>query len=507
MRIAILLVAASVISPASLLTQDGGVANAAGSITPADYIRRLGIIAHDSMAGRDTPSRGLDLTAAWVAREFERFGLAPGGDGESFIQRYPLRELRLDVAQSGISLDGGTMWRAVQDVVKLFGPTELELESDRVVVVSGQDELRREDLEQAVVFVVTPTDGDGRITSAGQRLLLGAFRQNAAAVIGIADVADSVWARYERRTTRATIARPEPSGRAGRAILIVRDATVSDALARHGFDLAAARATSPGAAQVLDIPITITLRPLESEGLSAPNTVGILEGGDPQLKNEYVVFSAHMDHVGTSSGGRCQAAGADTICNGADDDASGTVGIVQLARAFTLLNPRPRRSIIFLTVSGEERGLWGSAYFATHPPVPVDQMVANVNADMIGRNWTDTVVVIGKEHSDLGATLNRVNAAHPELNMTAIDDIWPNERFYFRSDHYNFARRGVPVLFFFNGTHPQYHRPTDHVELIDEEKASRIVKLVFYLGLEIANAAERPKWNPESYRQIVEEGR
>lgn len=100
-----------------------------------------------------------------------------------------------------------------------------------------------------------------------------------------------------------------------------------------------------------------------------------------------------------------------------------------------------------------------------------------------------------------------MNAAHPELNMTAIDDIWPNERFYFRSDHYNFARRGVPVLFFFNGTHPQYHRPTDHVELIDEEKASRIVKLVFYLGLEIANAAERPKWNPESYRQIVEEGR
>ena len=238
---------------------------------------------------------------------------------------------------------------------------------------------------------------------------------------------------------------------------------------------------------------------MESEILTAPNAVGILEGGDPQLKNEYVVFSAHMDHVGIR-----RAIDGDSIYNGADDDASGTIAVVEAAEAFASLNPRPRRSLIFLLVSGEEKGLWGSEYFSEKPTVPIERIVANLNADMVGRNWRDTIVVIGKEHSDLGTTLNRVNQQHPELNMTAIDDIWPNQRFYFRSDHYNFARKGVPILFFFNGTHADYHRPSDEVDKIDGEKASRIVKLMFYLGLDIANADQRPVWNPDSYRQIVE---
>jgi len=174
-----------------------------------------------------------------------------------------------------------------------------------------------------------------------------------------------------------------------------------------------------------------------------------------------------------------------------------------MAQAFSHLEPRPRRSLIFLTVSGEERGLWGSEYFSGHPVVPISQIVADLNTDMVGRNWKDTIVAIGKQHSDLGATLNRVNRLHPELHMTAIDDIWPQESFYTRSDHYNFARNGVPILFFFNGTHPDYHRPGDEVSKIDGEKESRIVKLVFYLGLEIANAKDKPKWNPKSYQEIV----
>src|SRR5262249_12515393 len=130
-------------------------------------------------------------------------------------------------------------------------------------------------------------------------------------------------------------------------------------------------------------------------------------------------------------------------------------------------------------------------------------IVADLNADMIGRNWKDTIVAIGKEHSDLGSTLNRVNAAHRELHMTAIDDRWPQESFYTRSDHYNFARKGVPILFFFNGVHADYHRPSDSPDKIDAEKESRIVRLMFYLGEVIANAAERPKWVAESYQQIV----
>jgi Zn-dependent M28 family amino/carboxypeptidase len=240
------------------------------------------------------------------------------------------------------------------------------------------------------------------------------------------------------------------------------------------------------------------------EEMSAPNTIGIIEGTDPALKNEYVVFSAHMDHIGI----RSVPGQADSINNGADDDASGTVGVIELAEAFSRPGARPKRSLLFITVSGEEKGLWGSSYFSEHPTVPVGQIVANINLDMIGRNWTDTIVAIGKEHSDLGATLNRVNTRHPELRMTAIDDKWPEERFYFRSDHYNFARKGIPILFFFNGVHEDYHRVSDSPDKIDAEKESRIVKLLFYLGQDVANAAARPKWNPESYKSIVEgEGR
>jgi Zn-dependent M28 family amino/carboxypeptidase len=254
--------------------------------------------------------------------------------------------------------------------------------------------------------------------------------------------------------------------------------------------------------------LTVKLPERVVEELWAPNTVGILEGSDPAIKDEYIVFSAHMDHVGQSGqqGAACSPVEGDDICNGADDDASGTIAVVELAEAFARLEPRPKRSMIFVTVSGEEKGMWGSDYFTSHPPVPIEQMVANLNADMVGRNWTDTIAAIGLHHSDLGTTLFRVAGEHPELNMTPVDDQWPEENFYRRSDHYNFAEKGVPILFFFNGTHPDYHRPSDEPEKIDAEKESRIAKLMFYLGLEIANAPERPRWDPESYAEIVRPG-
>ena len=231
----------------------------------------------------------------------------------------------------------------------------------------------------------------------------------------------------------------------------------------------------------------------------APNSIGVLEGTDPVLKHEYVLFTAHMDHIGITPGA------ADSINNGADDDASGTVGVIELAEAFSQPGARPKRSLVFMTVSGEEKGLWGSEYWSEHPTVPIKNVVADLNMDMIGRNWADTIVAIGREHSDLGATLAKVNTEHPELRMTAIDDRWPEERFYFRSDHYNFARKGVPILFFFNGVHPDYHQPSDSPDKLDAEKESRILRLVYYLGREVANGAQRPQWNPESYREIVEQ--
>jgi hypothetical protein len=312
-----------------------------GAITEALIRRHVNVIADDSMLGRNTPSRGLDLTAAYIAAQFKRLGLKPGGDSGSFIQRYPL---------------------------------------------------------------------------------------------GMA---------------------PISGGNGG----------------------------SPPA-------------PLGFDPTSAPNSVGILRGTDPVLRDEYIVISAHMDHVGVNG-----ASVKDSIWNGADDDASGTAGVLALAEA--LAQAPPRRSIIFLTVSGEEHGLWGSSWFATHPPVSVDRIVANLNLDMIGRNWKDSIVVVGLEHSDLGSTLTTVNAAHPELGMTAIRDPWPQENFFGRSDHYNFARRGIPALFFFNGVHADYHQPSDSPDKIDAEKGSRVVRLIYHVTAAIANTTARPRWNAESYKKIV----
>jgi Zn-dependent M28 family amino/carboxypeptidase len=281
----------------------------------------------------------------------------------------------------------------------------------------------------------------------------------------------------------------------------IRDASLADLLRGRDVDLAELRTRGTRDMRVDRVEgptLTLTQRLVEAD-IAAPNVVGLLEGSDPNLSDEYVIFSGHMDHVGIGA----PDANGDSIFNGADDDASGTVAVIEIAEAVASLPTPPRRSMLFLLVSGEEKGLWGSEYYADNPSVPVESMVADFNTDMVGRNWPDTIVAIGKEHSDLGQTLERVNAAHPELGMTAIDDLWPEESFYTRSDHFNFARKGVPILFFFNGTHDDYHGRDDEVDRIDGEKAARIARLVFYLGVEVANAEERPRWNPDSYARIV----
>ena len=242
--------------------------------------------------------------------------------------------------------------------------------------------------------------------------------------------------------------------------------------------------------------------------VTAPNTVGILEGSDPKLKNEYIVFSAHMDHIGVGENGHAMSppTATDSIYNGADDNASGTAGILELAQAFVQAGVRPKRSMIFVGVSGEEQGLWGSEYFTEHLPVPLKQVVADFNIDGIGRNLKDSIIVIGQEFSDLGTTLSRVAAAHPELRMVPIPDRSPEEHFYQRSDQYHFARRGIPILFFMGmGAGKDYHAVTDSPDKVDADKATRILRLVFYAAHAVDRADQRPQWDPASYKEVVEQ--
>jgi Zn-dependent M28 family amino/carboxypeptidase len=474
---------------------------AAATITGRDVARRIGIIAHDSMLGRDTPSRGLDLTALYVADQFHAFGLKPGGDAGSWFQRYPITGRRLDLEHSRLIFEAdGRLDSAGFTTAARYdgGPIPEESARGPAILVGGAQTAESAGqlaLGGKVVLYVPPQPADPAVVQQVLRVLFLAGPK-ALVVLSEADSADFAATIPKRAPERTVVGLPT-----GRPVAVqVRAGAVTNTLSAAAVDLTEVRGSAtPVSRELPGLRVTLDIKDTVTASNTAPNTVGILEGSDPMLKHEYLVYSAHMDHIGITPGG------ADSINNGADDDASGTVGVVELAEAFSRSGARPKRSIIFLTVSGEEKGLWGSNFFTSNPPVPIKQIVADINIDMIGRNWPDTIVAIGKEHSDLGATLNRVNAAHPELGMTAIDDRWPDERFYFRSDHYNFARKGVPVLFFFNGVHEDYHEVTDSPDKINSDKEARILRLLFYLGREIGNARKRPEWKAESYEEIVEE--
>lgn len=233
-----------------------------------------------------------------------------------------------------------------------------------------------------------------------------------------------------------------------------------------------------------------------SGGLKGENVLGFIEGTDPLLKDEIVVVTAHYDHLGKKG---------ESIFNGADDNASGTSTVMEVAKALNEAKKQgsgPRRSVLCLLVSGEEKGLLGSKYYVQHPVFPLENTVANVNVDMVGRvdkkheNNPNYIYVIGSDK--LSSDLHRINEAmnkkyaNLELDYTYNDPNDPN-RYYYRSDHYNFAEKGIPAIFYFNGTHDDYHRPTDDIEKIDFEKMAAIGKLVFHTTWELANRDERIK--------------
>jgi Zn-dependent M28 family amino/carboxypeptidase len=241
---------------------------------------------------------------------------------------------------------------------------------------------------------------------------------------------------------------------------------------------------------------------MKVDARSAPttgNVVGVLEGSDPRLKDEYVVFSAHYDHLKTSSAG--------DVYNGADDDGSGTSAVLEIAEALSLA--RPKRSVLIIFHTGEELGLFGSAFNTDYEPaVPLAKLVADFNIDMIGRTREpgdtdsrdkelcdkDSVYVIGADK--LSTELNRISedtnkeTARMRFDYTYNDENHP-QRFYYRSDHYNYAKHGIPIIFYFTGVHRDYHRTTDDVDKIDFEKMERITRLVFATGWRVANLDHR----------------
>lgn len=236
------------------------------------------------------------------------------------------------------------------------------------------------------------------------------------------------------------------------------------------------------------------------------NVVAIWEGSDPVLKNEYVAVGAHYDHVGTNP----NAPGEDKIWNGADDDGSGTTGVLAIAEALAKSEKRPKRSILFVWHCGEEKGLWGSAYFNKYPTVDVSKVIAQLNIDMIGRSkkagdvnpknkelsGENEIYVIGSKmmSTRLGEITDEINKSYLKMNYNFLyDDPKDPNRFFFRSDHFNYAVNGIPIAFWFDGVHEDYHGAGDSPDKIDYAKMEKVARTIFLTMWELADAKERPK--------------
>jgi Zn-dependent M28 family amino/carboxypeptidase len=256
------------------------------------------------------------------------------------------------------------------------------------------------------------------------------------------------------------------------------------------------RELKPGSFLIPDKKVTIQAR-VEESCLEVPNIIGYLEGSDPEYKHEVVVYSAHFDHLGSRN--------SEQIFNGADDNASGSTALLELAEAYTMLRQKPKRSILFLWVSGEEIGLFGSRFYSNNPVIPLENTLVDINLDMVGRVKTDadtgssvfmtdreTVFVIGGHQSiDLREINNKV---FEKMRLTpdySLGDLDHPDRLYYRSDHFNFARNDVPALFFTTGLHADYHTIRDTYDRIDFEKFLAVTRLAFMVGYEVANRTER----------------
>ncbi len=240
----------------------------------------------------------------------------------------------------------------------------------------------------------------------------------------------------------------------------------------------------------------------KDEILNSPNILGFIEGSDPKLKDEIVVVSAHYDHLGYRG---------DDIFNGADDNGSGTTGILEMAQAFSIAKTEgagPRRSVLFLWVAGEEKGLLGSKYYSENPVFPLENTIADVNVDMIGRvdeiyekaGNPNYIYVIGSDR--LSTELHKINEeANQKYGDITLDYKYNDEkdpnRYYYRSDHYNFAKHGIPSIFYFSGTHKDYHKTSDTVDKIQFDKMQKIAILIFHTAWELSNRDERIKVDVE----------
>ncbi len=487
------------------------------TITPGDMKFLIDTLASDAMQGRETGTEGQRMAADFIASQFKAMGLPPAGDRNTYFQYILLK--REGWSELSLSVEGNTFTSRRDYLAYPAYNADLPFLKIREVVFVGYgiedgkvNHYANSDVRGKVVVFYDgePTDAQGRSLLTGaearttwtldwtRKVKLAA--QKGAAFVFIIDPNLSETVRNNRRLAAAGGWTPTSANAELLYKGMVNSMLISPAVAQAIFGKKASEITDAAKRNVA------TFKPLKAKTrtevrmakdlrtLEGSNVIGFIEGTDPVLKKEYVIITAHYDHLGASG---------EVVYNGADDNASGTAGVIEIAQAFAKAKAAgvgPKRSVVCMLVSGEEKGLLGSKFYVEFPLFPLKNTVANINIDMIGRvdnrhaDNPNYIYVIGSNRlsTELHEINGFANAVHTQLDLDyKYNDPKDPNRFYERSDHYNFAERGIPAIFYFNGTHADYHRPTDTADKINHEAAAKRAQLAFYTAWDLANRPSR----------------
>jgi Zn-dependent M28 family amino/carboxypeptidase len=501
-----------------------------GDDTAARWWAHVEALANDGMEGRNTGSPAHKRAAEYVAAQFKKSGLDPAGVG-GYIQPVAFKTRRIVEAQSSLALvkngkaEPLTLGEDANINVRVDPAPSLDAPLVFVgygldIPERGLNDLAGVNLKGAVVVYVsaTPKSLPGPLQahfgSAAERWKM----YRAAGAIGTISIAnpksmDIPWARstLARLQPAMSLADPTLDEAAGQRLSVTMNPAHADKLlagSGHTFAeiLALVDAGKPVPSFALPARLKATAK-VERADVESQNVAGILRGADPKRRDEYVVVSAHLDHLGVGG-----AVNGDTIYNGAMDNASGIAAMLEVAASLRESAAKPARSILFLAVTGEEKGLLGSHYFGAHPTVPRANIVADVNTDMFLPLFPlKTLMVLGLDESDLGQD---VRATAKAVGVSVQADPEPQRNRFVRSDQYSFIRLGIPSLAMKVGYEPntpeaataakwtaeRYHAPSDDLnQPIDRSAAGKYVEIVRDLAVRIANRADRPKWNDASF--------
>jgi hypothetical protein len=508
---------AGVPSPAEVPNAGSAVPGAPGkaaapAISPEALSKDLYVFASDSFKGRETGEPSGVKAAEFIAARLAAAGVEPAGDS-GYFQRVPLTRTvvgsnsKISVTRGGVSTDipiGADGLVAVQTLGQGAPLPKLDAHGEVIFVgyalaSDGRNDLAGLDVKDKIVVYVhgAPASADSArraelssATALGQRLGPLLLRQPAAVVVmttgelaeQFSQLADQLGSNALKLGAATTGEQPRPLpmvllGVAGKGSPLLPDGWPADD-------------TSRAMGETLQAHVEVEQQPALSY-----NVVGIVRGSDAAANHTYVALGAHLDHIGIQP-----PVDGDSIANGADDDGSGSMSMLAIAEAWTRMPVKPKRSALFVWHTGEEEGLLGSQWFTTHPTVPIDSIVAQLNADMIGRNGADSLYIVGPAAAPngqsrvLGAIIDSVNASltQPFTFNREWDSPDHPEHIYYRSDHYNYAQHGIPIVFFTTGLHDDYHKVSDSPDKIDYEKMAHVARLIMRSGVAVANRPTRP---------------